>query len=171
MDNHELNKYLKEKAVELGLCQDWQNQWKQDWSQKKMINKFYEGIDFCLKNNFPSDDFIRSYFPPKILHDNGVYINDAYSGLNHTCSIIKKNSVITLRYNASNVGTVYVTDSSKLNLTAKNRSYIIVHALDDAIVTAQAFDDAKIVVIQHSATASVYSTGNVQMEKEFGWLE
>lgn len=171
MDNHELNKCLKEKAIELGLCQEWQNQWGADWSQEKMIKKFYEGIDFCLKNDFPSDDFIRAYFPQKILRENGVYINDTYSGLNHTDSIIKKESVITLRYNASNIGTVYVTDFSELNITAKNRSHVIIHALDNAIVVARAIDDAKIVIIQHSPTTSICAIGNTKIEREFEWLE
>lgn len=171
MDNHELNKCLKKKAIELGLCKQWQSKWEQDWPQEKLIEKYYEGIDFCLRNNFPSDDFIQAHIPQNFLRANGFYINDIRSGLNHTYSIIKKESIVTLRYNASNIGTVYVTDYSELNLTAKNRSFVIVHALGNAIITAHATDNAKITVIQHSPVTSICAIGNTTIKREFEWLE
>ena len=56
------NEELRNKAVELGLCDQWQGLWSNDWNDNKMIAKYKEGIDFCLANDFPSVEYIKSHF-------------------------------------------------------------------------------------------------------------
>ena len=62
-----LNTELKEKAIAVGLCEQWQSEWNKNWTPKKMVDKYFEGINFCAENHYPDKDFIkqehRSFHP------------------------------------------------------------------------------------------------------------
>lgn len=170
MDIAKVNKELKSEAVRLGLCKQWQELWKEDWPEDKMIAKYKEGIDFCLANDFPSDSFIKQNFSLEALRRGGVLIDDKRSVLNMRTIVVKGNSSVTARYNVSCVAEAYVTDDASLHVIARNQSHIIVHVLGNATVTAEQSDNAKLLVILHSRTCSLIKNGNVAIKEEMGWL-
>lgn len=171
MDNKEINKKLRDRAIALGLCKEWQGQWNEEWTEDKMIAKYKEGIDFCLANDYPSNDFIKANFSKDALRWGGVLIDERYSVNNRRTVVIKGNSEIKARYNGSRIGNVYVTDNSTLALTARDNSHVIVHVLGEAAVTAEQCDSARLLVIRHSATCSIVATGKAEVKDELDWLK
>ena len=143
-----LNETLRNNAVALGLCEQWQRDWNTNWDYDKLVFKFYEGIDFCLSNRFPSNDFIKNHFPLNVLHKWNVIVDEKRSILNASEAAIFGSSDVTARYNARNCGRIHIKDEASLKITARNRSFVIAHILDKAAADAamekkKAINDAK----------------------------
>lgn len=166
-----LNKELRKRAVDNGLCQQWQNEWLCDWDLKKMVAQFYRGIDFFLQKRFISNDFIKENFEKQFLRENGIIVDDKYSLLNPEYAIFLGNSSSTIRYNGRNVSTIYITDNSSVKILAKTRSVTIVHLLGSAFCETEQDDTATIVVIVHSELARIAVSKNTKVRYELDYLK
>lgn len=168
---NELNKELKGQAVALGLCELWTQMWSSDWSQQKLINKMYDGIDFCLKYHWPSNDYISKHFSLDVLRENNVFVNDNRSTLNPQNSLVLGSSNITYRYNGSGHGIIHIRDNSTIKVIAKNRSFVVVHLFEKAYITAEQYDMAKIVIIKHSSDVTIIADKNIKVKEEYNYLK
>lgn len=168
---NELNKELRDQAIHLGLCSDWQKLWRKDWDEKKMIEMMYRGLDFCLKYHYPSNDFIAKHFDKEFLRDNNVFVNDKFSTNNARESIVLGTSDMTFRYNADSYGNIHIRDNSSAKVIARNRSFVIVHLYENAKVSAQQSDNARIVLVKHSAKVSIVAGENIKIREEYGYLK
>ena len=61
----ELIEQLKQDGIAKGLCQPWQNKLRDGVSMKRLVDLYVRGIDFCIKNDYPTLDFIRENFKGK----------------------------------------------------------------------------------------------------------
>jgi len=168
---NELNKDLRNQAIHLGLCNEWQKLWQKGWSKEKMVEMMFRGLDFCLKFHFPANEYILKHFDKDFLRNAGIFVNDKYSVLNPKQILILGTSDITIRYNTWNHGNIHIRDNSSLKLTARNRSFVIVHLYENASLTAEQFDKAQIVVIKHSIKANVIADKNVKVREELDYLK
>lgn len=166
MDNKKVNRILRQRAIDLGLCKQWQGQWKKDWPEEKMISKYKEGIDFCLANDYPSNEFIKENFSKEDLRKGGLFMDDKRSVLNEKMIVVRGSSDITARYNGNTVAEIYITDESKLRLYAKNHCHVVLHILGDAQVEIEQEDDATVLAIKHSKTCGVHVEKGYITEKE-----
>jgi hypothetical protein len=167
---NELNKELKSQARHLGLCDDWTNLWNKDWSNEKMVERMYKGLDFCLKHHWPSNDFILKHFDQEFRRKSNVFVNDKYSVNNPKESLILGSSEINVRYNAANHGIIHIRDNSSVKLVAKNRSFVIAHLYEKATIEAEQYDNAKIVIIKHSDTVTIIAETVVKIREEYDYL-
>lgn len=168
---NELNKDLRDQAVHLGLCTDWQKLWRKDWSQEKMVEMMYRGLDFCLQYHYPSNDFIIKHFDQDFRRKSNVFVNDKYSVINPKESLVLGTSDVTIRYNADSYGNIHVRDNSSVKLTARNRSFVIVHLYENASVNAEQFDKSKIVLIKHSDKVSIIADASIKIREEYDYLK
>ncbi len=168
---NELNKELRDQAILLGLCVDWQKLWGKDWSKEKMIERMFQGLDFCILNHYPSNDFILKHFEKDLLRKNNVFVNDKYSVVNPKESLILGKSDITARYNAGSYGNLHVRDNSSVKLTARNRCFVIVHLYENAAITAEQFDKATIVLVKHSPKVHITAEDNIKVREEYDYLK
>lgn len=172
MDIKFINKILREEAVRKGLCLQWQREWRNVWDADKLIEKYKEGIDFCLLNDYPSVDFIVRYFDRDFLRKNDILANDSYSLLNPRIAVLLGESKAVVRYNAWNPGTVYVCGNSSLDVTAKGNAFVLVHAFGGSRIKASSVQRSKIVVLRHSEDVVVeLQDGNVQVRDELNYLK
>lgn len=135
-----------------------------------MVEKMYEGIDFCLQHHWPTNEFILQHFPLAFLRQNNVFVNDKYSANNPEESIALGNSEITYRFNAAHHGILYVRDNCHVKITAKNRAFVLVHTFDTAWVEAQQYDQAQVTIIKHSADNIIKVTNDIHIREEYGYL-
>ena len=166
-----LNESLKAKAVALGLCEKWKEMWNESFDVDKLASMMYKGIDFCIQKRYPSKSFLLENFKLDELRRNNVFVNDKRSTNNPEYSLVLGLSDVKYRYNGHSVGNVYVLDKSIARITAKNRSFVIVHVFDTSVINAETEDDAKIVVISHSKGASISHNGNVEIKEESDYLK
>lgn len=168
---NELNKELRNQAVALGLCKDWQKLWNKDWSKEKMVEQMYKGLDFCLKYHYPSNDFILNHFDMDFRRQSNVFVDDKYSVCNPKQSLVLGSSEITFRYNGWFSGSINVRDNSKVKIHTKNKSFIIVHLFDNASVTAEQTDKSTIVLIKHSPDVTIIAGENIKVREEYEYLK
>lgn len=168
---NELNKDLRNQAVALGLCNEWQNSWNKDWSKEKMVERMYKGLDFCLKYHYPSNDYILKHFDLEFRRQSNVYVNDKYSVCNQKRGLVLGNSEITFRYNAWGNGSIHVRDNSTAKIFARNKSFVIVHLYENAYVTAEQTDKATIVLIKHSPNVTIVADKNIKVKEEYDYLK
>lgn len=172
MDNREVNIFLKNLAIQNGLCEQWQNDWTLDKSNTELLEMFIKGQDFCIANNYPSKEFIKENFDIDFRRKNGVLVDDKYSLSNKRHIILMGNSTSNIRYNMWNVGAVYLRHDSVAVITAKNNSFVMVHLHDNATVSVAASDKAKIVVIRASSACAIKQTiGNVVVKDNPDYLK
>lgn len=170
MEEKYINNELRRMAVSCGLCNQWQEDWKNDWNLPKMVDKFFSGIDFYLKTRFVSRQFIMESFPLEFLRENGIIVNDKYSLMNPEHAILIGDSSSTIRVNGFKSATVYVTDNSHLKVYAKNRAFVIVHALDSAEIDGKAYGEADIVIIKHSTSIKITPDESIRIKEELEYL-
>ena len=171
MDATELSKTLRESARSNGLCDQWYNEWKDSCSPKELADKMFKGLDFVLKLHWPSNDFIKEHFNLDFRREVNVVVDDRHSTLNPKQSLILGKSEVTARFNGASHGSIYVRDNSRLTLTAKNRSFVIIHLYDNATVSIKQFDKAQIVVIKHSHDVTVNADESIRVREEYDYLD
>ena len=172
MELNTLNKSLRKDAIGFGLCQQWQGEWKSDWDKQKMVDKFFQGMDFCLKHRFPTNQFIKDNFDLDFRRKSNVLVDDKYSLLNPARALILGESESTIRMNARNSSTIYIRDNSHVKLLASGSSFVIVHLLDSAQIEVETKDNPHVVVITHSKDATLITDcQDVVYKEEYDWLK
>ena len=168
---NELNNELRNQARHLGLCDDWTNLWNKDWSNEKLIERMYRGLDFCLQHHWPANDFILKHFSQDFLRKSNIFVNDKYSVVNPKESLILGKSEITFRYNADSYGNIHIRDNSSVKLTARNRSFVIAHLYENAYIDAEQLDKAKVVLVKHSDKVTIIADKNIKVREEYDYLK
>ena len=166
-----LNKDLKDQAVALGLCGDWQKLWSKDWSREKMVERMYKGLDFCLQYHYPSNDFILKHFDLNFRRKSNVFVNDKYSVVNPKESLVLGTSDVTFRYNGHSYGNIHIRDNSSAKVIARNVSFVIVHLYENARVTAEQYDNARVVLVKHSTNVHIVAPSNIKVREEYDYLK
>ena len=57
-----LSKELARQAKAKGICAPWHAQLLTLQDKEAMVDMYLKGIDFCLANDYPKNDFIRTHF-------------------------------------------------------------------------------------------------------------
>ena len=169
-DMNELNKTLKEEAINLGLCKQWTNMWNKNFSEQELINLFFEGIDFCISNRWPSAKFIKENFSVDTLRQNNVLVDDKWSLINPVYAALIGNSECTIRYNGRVSGRVYVMEGVSVKILANNRSFVMVHSFGKTNIECKASDSATIKIIHHWMKSEVKKNGFVTELEELDYL-
>jgi len=71
-----ISKELAKQAKRLNICQEWYDKLKMITDMNGLADMYLNGIDFCLANDFPSIEFIRSNFKGK-MEQFGVFLDDS----------------------------------------------------------------------------------------------
>lgn len=167
---NKLNDELRTQAVNLGLCRQWQNDWKEDWSKKELVEKYFEGIDFCIMHGYPSRDFIKRYFDRDMLRRSGVYVDDRYSNMNQRNVAGMGSSQLTLRYSGLKSGRMWIMDDTCLHLITHNFAFVLVHVFDRAQVKVENHDKSRVAIIVHSEQARLEYGPGVAIKEELNYL-
>lgn len=126
-----LSETLKQQAVSLGLCQQWQRQWG-DCDQQELIDKYKKGLDFCIENQYPANEFIKENFDRSLLHENLIFVDEhinigyAPNGvyvLNGACTGV-------LHFREWAAATVYVRHESHVHIIAEDFAKVFVRLYD-----------------------------------------
>lgn len=153
----ELVQQLKEDGIAKGLCLDWQNKLKDGLSVQRLIKLYTRGIDFCIKNDYPTLEFIRKNFKGKC-EPYGVYIDER--GLR-----LRDKEYVVLHGDCTG-GVLKYGGFSVARVVARHNSEIQVKVSGNAHLTIDLFDDAKLelVVAGYNARVLVYRYGNSSAE-------
>lgn len=147
-----LSDKMKNEAVSLGLCAQWTAEWEDNSSKDEMVEKFVNGIDFCIARDWPSVDVIKKKFGG-VIHKHGVYADENIALRNPSNTVIlcgNCNADITLDGMAA--CEIYVRHGSVLHLKTNDFARAFVNVLDDATVNVESADDSRTFVYQYGGS-------------------
>lgn len=138
-DTAEINDYLKRKAINLGLCEEWTNQWGNP-CMDDLVEMYIEGIDFCILNNYPSNDYIEDTFG-KVAENHGVFTNTTINSTNPDIAIL----------NGKTTGNIKLTGFASRDIYVRHNSIVTIEITDQARAFIRIFDNAFVKVINKTA--------------------
>lgn len=143
----DLAKRITKDALKLGACKEWTDKLRLCGNDRvAMANIYLQTLEFCLANDFPSNDFIKREFQG--VHDEkGVFVD------NTNLHIMNFRKVVTLGKSTGNVeitgfhtSEIYVKHQSDITIRATGNAFLMVDVFDDAHVHIECRDNAKVCV-------------------------
>lgn len=147
----EVNKRLARDAKKKGICEEWFTLLLQTEDKRELIKMYLDGIDFCLSNEYPSNDYIRRHFVGTC-EAFGIFLDEAITAENCQHVIALGGCEGTATYDGWNVGQVFVKHQSRLKVLATGNSFVVVDVFDETAVEVEARDNAKVCVNQYGGT-------------------
>ena len=143
-----LNAVLKKRALELGMCRKFEEKWTYSWDDSELCRNYKQGIDFCIENDFPSPDFIRSSFNKDSLKEFGIFIDHSFNPESATLPngtyVILGESKGIMKFGRWSAAMIYVRHNSDIKIEAGDFSKITVIAYEDSSVEVIGAENAKI---------------------------
>ena len=143
-----IDKKLKREAIKAGLCQEWQDK----WSDKGLIEKYLQGISWCMKNDYPDIKYMRKM--KKELLRNNIYIEEDLT-INCDRDMYAFNSCnVDFTISGYDVCRVYIGRDTKLKVNVK----------DNAILYVDSYGGEVQVVKDNNAKCTVWKYKEGSME-------
>ena len=182
MTETELSIKLREDARRIGLCDEWYGRWKDSTSKEELVWLYKRGLDFCIKNRWPSISFIKQHFTQEFLRNHGILIDDIRSypirnAETRRLHYIKEfvlwgRSQAIIRYSfRPHMCNVWACDNSHVKAYVKYGAFIMIHLFDNATADVKTDLVSKVTVIRHSMKTKVKKEGIVTIKDEFDYLD
>lgn len=166
MKSKERNETLFAQAKELKMCPAVHRAWYgKTWDADTLADMMYRNMDFCIDNRWPAKGTLKGLFSDEERHRNGIVVEEQWSLLNTTFATIIGDADAKARYNAFNVGKIYVFDNAKCEVTAKGHASVTVHVYDSATVNVTSQDKAHVLVVTHSTHCGGRALGQVTIKE------
>lgn len=152
-----LSKELAKQAKAKGICTPWHTQLLTLNDKDAMLDMYLKGIDFCLANDYPANDFIRANFKGSMEHK-GIFLDDAIDVANMPKVVCLGTTTGRIAVNGYGTSEIFAKHDAALNVVAKGNVFIMIDVFDDAVVNVHASDRARVCVnhyggnINHIAT-------------------
>lgn len=164
----ELNKKLRDRAIELGLCKQWQGEWDKDRTQDQLIKMWKKGSDFCFElHDFPNKEFIKAYFDRKVLNDNLVFVDEIVNitnGENGTW-VLNGNCTGNISFGGFAAARLYVRHDCDVSIDVSEMSKVFVSVYNNAKVSVKQSGSSSVYVYVHGEDCTVETEGYVMQRK------
>ena len=140
-----VNKQLARDAKKKGICEEWYERLVKTKDKELLIKMYLEGIDFCLSNEYPNNEFIRKHFVGSC-EAFGVFLDHVIKAINFRHVVALGHCEGTATYDGWNVGQVFIKHQSRLKILATGNSFVMVDVFDETTVEVEARDNAKVCV-------------------------
>lgn len=140
-----IGKELAIAAKKKGICKEWFNSMKVLEDKDALIEMYVKGIDFCLANDFPSNDYIRTNFTGK-MEAYGVHLDESLNTANDRRVVALGRCLGRIEVNGFSVSEIFVKHESDLLIVAKGNSFVMIDMFDNSKLHVIASADAKVCV-------------------------
>lgn len=154
----ELVEQLRKDGTEKGLCSLWQKKLRGNLDTEALVRLYIKGIDFCVKNDYPTLDFLRENFKGNS-EPYGVYIDEELPLLVNKPDLVLNGACRgELAYNGYSVSRVVVRHTSHVTIDACGYAHLTIDVFDEASL--------KLTVAGTNARVLVNRYGNADVEVE-----
>lgn len=155
--NNTISEQLKSKAINLGLCEEWTNNWGTP-DADELADKYIRGIDFAIKHDFPSIAFMKKHFNG-VLQRHGIYVDESINQHNRNIIIANGACYGTILFDNFATGRLYIRHDSNITIKASGLSKIFISTYDNCKLNIDCIDDAVVYVYKHGG--EIIHSGNV----------
>ena len=160
-----LSEELKSQAVGLGLCEQWTNSWGKP-NEQELINKFLHGLDFCIKHDWPSNEYIKKHVDKELLHRNNIYVDEDVQRRNPRQIVVLQGKCTgQLLFDGFTTADVYVRHDSEVTIDCSRMSKVFISVYDRAKVNVIQSDAASVYVYLHGDECEVTAKGDVMQRR------
>jgi hypothetical protein len=159
MSTKKLNKTLKEDARALGICDRFYDSWGKKETLQQLVEKYLQGIDFCMKHDYPKLDFIREHFPKDLLAENNIFLDCCIDASNLMTAVSLGNAIGCIRYDSMHTGNIYVKHFSEVTVEVIRGAKVFIEVYDNSILHVKVDKNSKAFVYWHGG--AIYHEGNV----------
>lgn len=143
-----LSKTLAKEAKKKGICKEWHTALKSLTDRKAMVEMYLRGIDFCLRNDYPANDFIKAHFGD-IAPRMGVFVDSEISVENSPKCVCLGQTFGNIKTDNFNVTEIFAKHQAELNVIATHNAFVMIDVFDESVVNIHAQDRAKVCVNQY----------------------
>ena len=129
-----------------------------------LIKMYLKGIDFCLSNEYPSNEFIRQHFIG-VCEAYGVFLDETITAENFEHVVALGDCEGAAAFNGWNAGQVFVKHRSRLKVLATGNSFVVVDVFDETAVEIEARDNAKVCVNHYGGKITTTTDGDKSVIK------
>lgn len=148
----EVQELLKQQAVNLGLCQQWQDEWGVP-DTDALCDKFIRGIDFCIKHDFPKVEQINMLFNRDDLERNGIYTQGQSHSVAQKNVIAMGDAEVVITVPENKICDIYVRHNAKVRLVVFPNSFVYFSLYDNGkVIIEQKSKGSKIKCSLYSGT-------------------
>lgn len=143
--NMKLSKELAMQARKLNICQEWHDELKTLDDKRAMVLMYLKGIDFCLANDYPNNEYIRNNFA-EIINEYGIFLDDRFSIDNPDKCVLLGNTNGMVDVDGYHVSELFAKHDSTLTINARDKAFVMIDVFDSAGVRVSATGDSKVCV-------------------------
>lgn len=138
-------KELAKQAKSKGICEDWHKELKALTDKRAMVDMYIRGIDFCLSNDYPSNDYIRANFKG-VMEEKGVFLDDEINLVNFRYCVALGTTQGDVNISGYKVCEVFAKHQSSLNIIAKDDAFVMIDAFDNSRLSISACGNSNVCV-------------------------
>lgn len=157
-----LSRKLARLAKTKGICQEWYNRLKNMDDKDAMLDMYLQGIDFCISNDYPTNEFIRANFKGSMEHK-GIFLDDAIDVSNIPKCVCLGATTGCITVDDFSVCEIYAKHNSHIDVKAKGNAFVVIDIFDDSIVNVVASDRAKVCVNHYGGSVSEQSADDAMI--------
>jgi hypothetical protein len=159
-----LSKALAKQARGLNICQEWHDELMSLDSKRAMVEMYLKGIDFCLANDFPNNDFIRTNFQG-VMEPFGIFLDDSIDLVNVAKCVALGQTDGRVEITDFGCSEIFVKHRSELTIIAKGDAFVMADVFDNSVIHVQAHDRAKVCVNKYGGAKVEQETSGSGMVK------
>lgn len=144
-------KELAKQAKSKGICDDWHKQLKSLTDKRAMVDMYIRGIDFCLSNEFPNNEYIRDNFKG-IMEEKGVFLDDDVSLVNFRRCVALGKTKGNVKATCYKVCEVFAKHESNLNIIVEDNAFVEIDMFDNSVVSVTSSGKAKVHINHYGGT-------------------
>lgn len=151
---------LKKQAIGLGLCAQWQGEWGNP-TDAQLADKYIKGIDFAIKHDWPSVEYIKAHFDKVLLHDKGIWCDEPVTTPKRGIMVLNGHCTGVLNFSDWEVVSVYVRHDSNVLINVSKFARVAVSVYDGATVQVNGNGAHTAYVYPYGDDAQIIDSGNV----------
>lgn len=166
-----LSDIMKKEAISHGLCKQWTDEWGDGVGIDGLIDKFVRGIDFCIREDWPSVSQMKEFLPEANIH--GVYIDQHGISVRNPHILILNGDCDGNVFVDEGVSTIWVRHTSRVYVRVRRGGCAFVRVLDESRVKIDCgfFSDCKAFVYSDRAKVDTGGSDIVGVWEKFGFYD
>lgn len=164
MNEKKLSVTMRDEAIGLGLCKQWTEEWGEA-DRHAMCEKFVNGLDFCIKHNWPSVDVIKNEFGD-VMHEHGIYADESIHISGEGTIVLNGSCDGSVSFAGMTVGNLYVRHDCDIRVRVKDYAYAHISVYDNASVSVACEVTAKCFVYHYGGNIKVKGKNVIIRERE-----
>lgn len=154
----DINKILVKEGLSKDLCKPWALRMEKA-SIDELLQMYVEGVDFCLDNNFPPNEFLKENAGKKLM-DYGIMIDEIIKTPNPKWMVMLGRSRCKTDIDSFTVSEIFLKHQSTANLNIKDNAIVTIDCFDDSILVVTSNDSSKVLInVYGNAKVKTFANG------------